>query len=85
MKNTDNTGTLGRNKKKEKSTHPDHKGQCLIEGKPYWISAYVNTNRDTGEKFFKLYFKPREAGSTQPEPPAEPPPASLDDSPEIPF
>jgi hypothetical protein len=90
MKRTDNHGSLGRNKKKEKSTHPDHRGQCVIEGRPFWISAYVNTNQETGEKFFKLYFKPREDELSQPERPAAPPPAApapepLADQPDIPF
>jgi hypothetical protein len=42
----------------------------------------VNESRDTGEKYFKLYFeqkKPREDS------PAEPHSASLPESPDIPF
>ena len=81
-KRTDNHGSLSRNKKKEKETHPTHKGSCTIEGREYWISAYVNESRDSGEKYFKLYFeqkKPREDFA------AEPHSASLPESPDIPF
>lgn len=65
-KRTDMVGTLSRNKKKEKETQPTHRGSCTLEGVPYWISAYVNESRDTGEKYFKLYFekKKNEAAET---------------------
>jgi hypothetical protein len=81
-KRTDNYGSLSRNKKKEKETHPTHKGSCTIEGRKYWISAYVNESRDSGEKYFKLYFeqkKPREESSV------EPVSVPLSESPDIPF
>jgi hypothetical protein len=81
-KRTDNHGSLSRNKKKEKETHPTHKGSCTIEGREYWISAYVNESRDTGEKYFKLYFeqkKPREESA------AETVAVTLSESPDIPF
>lgn len=58
-KRTDFVGSLSRNKKQEKPTQPTHKGSCTIGGIPYWISAYVNESRDTGEKYFKLYFEPK--------------------------
>jgi len=75
-------GSLSRNKKQEKPTQPSHKGSCTIEGVPYWISAYVNESRDSGEKYFKLYFeqkKPREESA------AEPVAVPLSESPDIPF
>lgn len=81
-KRTDNHGSLSRNKKKEKETHPTHKGSCTIEGRQYWISAYVNESKETGEKYFRLYFeqkKPREDAV------AEPVAAPLSESPDIPF
>jgi hypothetical protein len=81
-KRTDNHGSLSRNKKKEKETQPSHKGSCIIEGREHWISAYVNENRDSGEKYFKLYFeekKPREDFA------AEPVAVPLSESPDIPF
>jgi hypothetical protein len=59
----DNSGTLGANQRKEKDTHPTHTGQCLIEGKPYWISAWVKEG--TNGRFFSLSFKPKEAQTEQ--------------------
>lgn len=78
---TDNTGTLGRNKRQESENQPTHSGSCIVQGRAYWISAYVNKNRTTGEKFFKLYFKPQ-TGSAQP---ADAEPASLANAPEYEF
>ena len=81
-KRTDFVGSLSRNKKKEKETQPSHKGSCIIEGVPYWISAYVNESRDSGEKYFKLYF---EFKKTEAAPAAEPVAVPLSESPDIPF
>ncbi|MBU6183526.1 MAG: hypothetical protein KGR46_12040 [Verrucomicrobia bacterium] len=83
MKRTDNQGSLSRNKKKEKETQPTHKGSCTIEGVPYWIAAYVNENRETGEKYFKLYFEKKKTDSASP--PAEPESTDLSSQPDIPF
>lgn len=64
MKKTyDNSGTLGKNERREKETHPTHTGKCLIEGKEYYVNAWVKEG-PTG-KFFSLSFKAKEArGST---------------------
>lgn len=53
-----NTGTLGRNKRKEKDTHPEYTGQINIEGVDYWLSAWVKNGN--GEKFFSLSVKPKD-------------------------
>lgn len=53
-------GTLGANKRREKDSHPTHKGQCIIGGTEYWISAWVKENGSTGEKFFSLAFQQKE-------------------------
>jgi hypothetical protein len=85
-KRTDNHGSLSRNKKKEKPTQPSHKGSCTIEGVAYWISGYVNENRDNGEKYFKLYFEPKKTeAASEAAPAAEPVAVPLSESPDIPF
>ena len=85
-KRTDNHGSLSRNKKKEKETQPTHKGSCTIEGVAYWISGYVNENRDSGEKYFKLYFEPKKTeAASEAVPAAEPVAVPLSESPDIPF
>jgi hypothetical protein len=53
---TSNSGTLGKNHRKEKDTHPSHTGKCEIDGKAYWISAWVKDGNNN-EKFFSLSFK----------------------------
>jgi hypothetical protein len=79
-------GTLSRNKKQEKPTQPSHKGSCTIEGVAYWISGYVNESRDSGEKYFKLYFEPKKTEATrEAAPAAEPVSVPLSESPDIPF
>jgi len=60
----DNSGTLGTNRRKEKDSHPSHSGQALIDGKPYWISAWIKEGKDG--KFFSLAFKPKEAKADAP-------------------
>ena len=55
----DNSGTIFRNNRKEKDTHPDHTGTALIDGREYWISAWVKESQKGG-KFFSLAFKPKE-------------------------
>lgn len=62
----DNSGTLGKNRRKEKDTHPDSSGSATIEGVEYWISGWTKTG-PTGEKFSSLSFKrkvPSGASST---------------------
>jgi hypothetical protein len=77
----DNSGSLSRNDRKEKETHPDFKGKATINGVDYWISGWTKEN-ERG-KWLSLSFTPREAqqpaqggGGTRPAPP-------IDD--EIPF
>jgi hypothetical protein len=66
-----NTGTLSRNKRKEKHTHPDHKGSCVIHGLSFWISAYINTDKVSGEKYFRLYFDEKKAAGAAEDRPVE--------------
>lgn len=61
-----NSGSLFRNDRKEEDNHPDHTGTCLIDGKEYYISAWIKEGRNGGRKFFSLSFKPklaRDAGA----------------------
>lgn len=62
----DLSGAVFKNKKKEKDTHPDRTGDCLIDGKEYWISGWIKQDRN-GEQFMSLAFKPKDA-QTKPAP-----------------
>jgi hypothetical protein len=76
----DNSGSLFRNEKREKDTHPHATGTVMVGGVEYWISAW--TKDSAKGKFQSLAFKPKE-------PPAAPKPQTtsfaedLDD--DLPF
>ena len=76
----DMRGTLGKNKRKEKDTHPDYSGSCEIGGVGYWISGWLKENGSTGEKFFSLSFKEKDPRTTQ-----KPRPTGGIEDDEIPF
>ena len=83
-----NKGTLGKNKRKEKDTHPDYSGTAEIAGVKYWISAWLKTagpsSQNPGEKFFSLAFKPKDA-APQTAPAAEPKADTPSDDTDVPF
>jgi uncharacterized protein (DUF736 family) len=86
MSDYDNTnrGALFRNNRKEQPNHPDHKGTINVDGKDYWLSAWIKESKKDGSKFFSLSVKPKEVNA----PPVSPPSQAasspeLDD--EIPF
>jgi hypothetical protein len=54
---SEHKGTLGKNKRKEKDTHPDLKGSATIAGIPYWISGW--RREKDGETFYSLAFEPK--------------------------
>ena len=54
----DMSGTLGKNDRKNKETHPDFSGSCVIDDVPYWISGWTKQS-DRG-KFLSLSFKQKE-------------------------
>ncbi len=49
-----NTGSLFRNDRREKETHPEYKGEINIDGKLYELAAWVRTTKNDGKKFFSL-------------------------------
>lgn len=58
-----NRGTLGKNKRREKDSHPEYTGKLNVDGKEYWLSGWVKES--DGEKFFSLSVK---AKDEQPKP-----------------
>lgn len=59
-----NSGLLAKNTRKEKDTHPAYTGSINVDGKDYWISAWVKEGREgtklEGQKYFSLSVKPKE-------------------------
>lgn len=77
----DNTGSLFRNDRREKETHPTHTGQGKIDGVDYWISAWVK--EANGLKFFSMAFKPKDGQQPRSRQPGED--DDLGDDGDIPF
>ena len=75
----ENTGSLFKNDKREKDTHPHAKGTALIDGVEYWISAWTKEGKNG--KFQSLSFKRKDAPREQRRPSQVA--ADLDD--DIPF
>jgi len=55
----DDSGVLFKNDKKETDSHPDYKGNAMIDGTEYWFSAWINTSK-TGTKYMKTSFSKKE-------------------------
>jgi hypothetical protein len=53
------SGSLFKNQKKEKDTHPNATGSCLIDGVEFWVSAWTKEDKN-GNKWQSLAFKPKE-------------------------
>lgn len=51
-------GSLFKNEKKEKDTHPNMTGSCLIGGVEYWVSAW--TKESQKGKWMSLAFKKKD-------------------------
>jgi len=49
--------------KKTKDDDRDYSGSINIEGREFWLSAWVKTSKKTGAKFLSLSVKPKEANS----------------------
>jgi hypothetical protein len=39
-------GSLFKNERKEKETHPDYRGDCTIGGKKYWVSGWIKKGKN---------------------------------------
>ena len=54
----DNSGSLFKNERREKDTHPHATGTALIDGVEYWVSAWTKEGKKG--KFQSLSFKRKE-------------------------
>ncbi len=55
----DNSGSVSKNTRKEKETHPDIKGKATIAGVEYWVDGWQKDGENG--KWYSLSFKPKDA------------------------
>jgi uncharacterized protein (DUF736 family) len=51
----DNSGALFKNDRKEKDTHPDYRGTCMVNGVEMAMSAWLRTSKN-GTKYMSFSF-----------------------------
>ena len=84
------TGSLKKNDKEGIQTRPDYRGKITLQdNQEFWLSAWINTDRETGQKYMSLKLTPKEEQNqfATPEPaPAikQPEPMDMADD-DIPF
>ena len=78
MEKRNNSGVLFKNDKKENDRAPEYKGNIMVDGNEYWLSAWVKEGKSG--KFMGLAVSPKDG-----QPPASKPVvANLKDD-DIPF
>jgi len=62
---------------------PDYKGSALIHGVEYWVSAWVNTAKDSGKKYFSMKYQAKQEAQQRdfPSAPINVPPSDEKDLP----
>ena len=76
----DNSGVLFRNDKRENEKAPNYKGNITVDGKDYWLSAWVKEGKSG--KFMGLAVSPKE--EYKPKPSERSKATNFDDS-DLPF
>lgn len=59
----DNSGILFKNDRKEQPNHSDYQGECTIDGKQYFMNAWLKDGKNG--KFMSFSFKPKQARQQQ--------------------
>ena len=63
-----NSGILSKNERRETDRHPEYTGKINIDGKDYWLSAWIRERKADGQKFFSLTAKLKEDRPAAPKP-----------------
>ena len=75
-------GALFKNNKRTEERQPEYTGNCEIDGKEYWVSAWVRESKN-GNKFFSMSYTPKEQQNVVQSAPQPAPVVNVDDA--IPF
>jgi hypothetical protein len=76
-------GSLFKNDRKAQDTHADYRGDCTIDGRAYWLNAWVKETKG-GKKYFSLSIKPK-VQEEKPRTLAQQRPQDFDDDKSLPF
>jgi len=81
-----NSGLLAKNDKQGNESRPDYRGSINVDGREYWLSAWIKQGRDgtklAGQKYMSLSVKPKDeqaAYTPAPAPAAAPAPRMTQD------
>lgn len=50
----DNSGAIFKNERKDSDKHPDMRGQVMVDGRMYWISAWWKEPRSGGADYLSI-------------------------------
>jgi hypothetical protein len=67
--NKPNKGALFKNERASKESDPGYKGSINVDGREYWLNAWVNTAKSSGQKYFALSVSPKDSAPPQPQAP----------------
>lgn len=63
-----NSGMMARNENRKTDKHPEFSGSINVEGRDYWLSAWVNEGKPggkmEGKKYFSIKLSPKEQRTT---------------------
>ena len=81
-----NSGLLVKNDKQGNESRPDYRGSINVDGREYWLSAWIKQGRDgtklAGQKYMSMSVKPKDeqaAYAPAPAPAAAPAPRMTQD------
>lgn len=77
----DNSGSLFKNQKREKDTHPNARGSAKIDGVDYWVDSWTKKDKN-GNPWQSLSFKRKDAKQDAPRQQSS---RSRDESDDCPF
>lgn len=65
-----NSGILTKNDKGDNEKRPDYRGSINVEGKDFWLSAWIKDGREgtklEGQKYLSITVQPKEESSSAP-------------------